>query len=149
MGVRFNATPSVPTGFYRITTDEAASYVEFCPPSSFGALSVERGYRDRARFGCPDGGEPVLKRVIAKPGELVEISARGISINGSLLPNTTAQSLDSLGRPLTAWPFGRYRVTVDTVWVASTFNARSFDSRYFGPIRTADIKHRLRPLWTE
>ena len=149
LGVRFNATPSVPTGFYRITTDDAAPYVEFCPPNSFGALSVERGYRDRTRFGCPDGGEPLVKQIIARPGELVEVSAGGISVNDSLIPNTAPQSKDSEGRSLSAWPFGTYRVGMGTVWVASSYNARSLDSRYFGPIRTADIKHRLRPLWTE
>ena len=36
-----------------------------------------------------------------------------------------------------------------TVWVASSFNSRSFDSRYFGPISESAIKHRLVPIWTE
>jgi len=32
--------------------------------------------------------------------------------------------------------------------VISDFNSWSFDSRYFGPIRSSLVEHRLRPLWT-
>jgi type IV secretory pathway protease TraF len=33
--------------------------------------------------------------------------------------------------------------------VISSFNARSFDSRYFGPVPIASIRCHLRPLLTE
>ena len=66
----------------------------------------------------------------------------------SLLPNTAPLSKDTKGRPLEAWPFGRYVVAPGTVWVASSYHPRSFDSRYFGPISTAAIRHRLKPFLT-
>jgi type IV secretory pathway protease TraF len=37
-------------------------------------------------------------------------------------------------------------VSPGTIWVASTYHPRSFDSRYFGPIAVADIRARLAPL---
>ena len=79
---------------------------------------------------------------------MVELSARGISVNGVLLPNTAPLSKDTKGRPLEAWPFGRYPVTPGTVWVASSYHPRSFDSRYFGPISTSAIRHRLKTFLT-
>jgi type IV secretory pathway protease TraF len=55
---------------------------------------------------------------------------------------------DFKGRPLASWPSGHYEVASGEIWVASSFNARSFDSRYFGPVSVAAIHERLRPLVT-
>jgi conjugative transfer signal peptidase TraF len=148
-GMRFNATPSVPIGLYWISSDPQAKFVEFCPPLPYASSSVERGYRARSSRGCSDGGVPLLKSIIARPGDIVELSARGFSVNRIPIPNTAPRSVDTAGRVLTPWPFGSYRVAPGTMWVASSYNSRSFDSRYFGPIAAATIKHRLRPIWTE
>jgi conjugative transfer signal peptidase TraF len=148
-GLRFNATPSVPTGLYWISSDPRAEFVEFCPPQPFGTLSVERGYRMRSREGCPDGGIPLLKPVVAKTGDVVQVSPAGILVNGVRVANTARRLKDSLGRQLNSWPTGSYKVSPGTVWVASSYNSGSFDSRYFGPITESAIKHRLRPIWTE
>jgi conjugative transfer signal peptidase TraF len=148
-GLRFNATPSVPVGLYWVSSDPRAKFVEFCPPESAGPLSVARGYRHRAAGACPDRGVPLLKPVVARGGDIVELSVRGISVNGIPIPNTTPRPYDSAARPLIAWPFGRYEVAPGAMWVASSYNPRSFDSRYFGPINETAIKHRLRPIWTE
>jgi conjugative transfer signal peptidase TraF len=145
-GVRFNSSPSLPVGMYITTADERSNLVEFCPAEPFGSFSIARGYRDAGT--CRDGAAPLLKPVVASAGDAVELSARGISVNGVLLPNTAPLSKDSKGRPLRAWPFGRYSVAPGTVWVASSHHPRSFDSRYFGPISTAAIRHRLKPFLT-
>ena len=126
-GIRLNVSSSVPVGLYLVSSRPEARYVEFCPPEIFGQLSIDRGYRRRSA-GCPDQGEPMVKPVIAREGDLVEISSLGIRV---------------------AWPPGSYRVSAGTIWVASSYNSRSFDSRYFGPIRISDVKNRLRPFWTE
>jgi conjugative transfer signal peptidase TraF len=145
-GVRINMSPSLPVGLYSITTGNSASLVEFCLAGPFAALSLRRGYRDRGT--CEDGGAPLLKPLIAVAGDVVQLSARGISVNGVLVRNTAPLSKDTKGRPLKAWPCGRYRVAPGTVWVASSYQPRSFDSRYFGPISTATIRHRLKPFLT-
>lgn len=145
-GIRFNTSPSLPLGLYIITADATATLVEFCPAEPFASFSISRGYRDRG--ACGDGAAPLLKPVIASAGDLVELSARGISVNGVLLQNTTPLQKDSAGRPLRAWPFGRYAVDENTIWVASTYQARSFDSRYFGPVSRNLVRHRLKPFLT-
>jgi conjugative transfer signal peptidase TraF len=148
-GMRLNTTPSVPTGIYWISSNPTVAFVEFCPPEPFGWMSVERGYRGKSSIVCSDGGEPLLKPIVARSGDSVELSSKGIFVNGVPVPNTVPRDVDSEGRSLKPWPIGRYQVAPDTFWVASSYNSRSFDSRYFGPIREVDIKHHLRPIWTE
>ena len=67
--------------------------------------------------------------------------------NGAWIPNTAPAVRDSEGRALRHWPFGHYRVQPGTVWVASWYNVKSFDSRYFGPVPISEIKYHLRTLW--
>ena len=146
LGLRINISRSLPVGLYVVTTDGSANLVEFCPAEPFARLSLIRAYRDSG--ACQDGGAPLLKPVVAKAGDVVELSARGISVNGLLLPNTAPLSKDTKGRPLEPWHFGRIPVTPGTVWVASSYHSRSFDSRYFGPICTTAIRHRLKAFLT-
>ena len=145
-GLRFNTSPSLPLGLYVITTDGTANLAEFCPAEPFATFAIARGYRDPG--ACPDGAAPLLKPIVASAGDTVDLSAAGISVNGALLRNTAPLAKDSAGRPLSPWPFGRYLVARDTVWVASTYQPRSFDSRYFGPLSTGVIRHRLKPFLT-
>ncbi len=78
----------------------------------------------------------------------MEVSARGIAVNGLILPNTAPKTKDSQGRAMMPWPFGRYPVPPGFVWVASSYNPWSFDSRYFGPIPFGIIRDRLKPFLT-
>jgi conjugative transfer signal peptidase TraF len=145
--VRVNASPSLPIGLYRTTLDKSAKLVEFCPAEPYATISAKREYREKG--DCPDGAEPLMKPIVPVSGDTVEISPQGVTINGRLLPNSATRSFDIKDRPLTHWPFGKYRVDTGKVWVISSFNPRSFDSRYFGPIPIASIRCHLRPLLTE
>jgi len=146
-GLRLNDSPSMPTGLYvRTSSAFSASLVVFCPAEPFARLSVERGYRSRGN--CPDSAEPLAKPIAARPGDGVELSVAGMVVNGRLLPNTAPLLKDSAGRPMTHWPFGRYVVAAGTVWVASSYSARSFDSRYFGPVNAGQVREHVRPLLT-
>jgi conjugative transfer signal peptidase TraF len=146
LGLRINTSPSLPMGLYIITRESTANLVEFCPAEPFATVAILRRYRSPG--ACRDGGAPLVKPIAARPGDVVELSAAGISVDGVLLSNTAPLSKDSEGRPLNPWPFGRYLVTTGTIWVASTYHSRSFDSRYFGPVRTAAIRHRLKAFFT-
>jgi len=145
-GLRINTSPSLPLGLYATTSQPDATLVEFCPAEPFASLAISRGYRDAG--SCRDGAAPLMKPIIARAGDVVETSRRGISVNGRSVPNTAPRTMDSQGRPLTPWPLGRYVVPPNTVWVASSYHRRSFDSRYFGPIQTSSIRDRVRPLLT-
>jgi len=146
-GLRLNDSPSMPTGLYVRTSSEAdANLVVFCPAEPFARLSVDRGYRSRGN--CPDGAEPLAKPIAARPGDVVELSATGMSVNGQLLPNTAPLATDTASRSLPHWPFGRYVAAPGTLWVASSYNSRSFDSRYFGPVKASQVREHVRPLLT-
>ncbi len=146
VGLRVNASPSLPLGLYVVSHSATANLVEFCPAEPFARLAIARGYRDQGV--CRDGAAPLIKPVVAKAGDVVDLSPRGISVNGALLPNTAPLELDTHRRPLNPWPPGRYVAVPGTVWVASSYDARSFDSRYFGPIHVSTIRSHIRPLVT-
>jgi conjugative transfer signal peptidase TraF len=146
-GVRVNASPSLPIGIYRTTSDKSAKLVEFCPAEPFASLSASRGYRGKGT--CLDGAEPLMKPIVAVTGDTVDVSAAGVAVNGKLLANSAQLPLDTKNRKLRHWPFGEYQVAPGTAWVISSFNARSFDSRYFGAISIASVRSHLKPLITE
>jgi conjugative transfer signal peptidase TraF len=145
-GLRINGSPSLPVGLYLVTAHQNANLVEFCPPEPFAELALTRGYRDVG--SCRDGGAPLLKPVVARAGDVVQLSPEGIAVNGRHLQNTAPLKNDTKGRPLTSWPTGRYTVGSDSVWVASSYNGRSFDSRYFGPVSLGSIRNYVRPWIT-
>ena len=140
--LRINTSASLPVGLYIVSSH--GTFVEFCPDDQ--GLSAQRHYR--ARGVCPDGAAPLLKPVIDSPADEVVVSPAGIAVNGKLLPQTAPLDHDTEGRPLTHWPFGHYRAVPGTVWVASSYNPRSYDSRYLGPIPQSAVRGRLRTLLT-
>jgi conjugative transfer signal peptidase TraF len=146
-GIRVNASASLPIGLYRTTSDKSGKLVEFCPSEPHANLSAKRAYRGKGN--CPDGAEPLMKPIIAVPGDVVEESVQGVAVNGRLLPNSRPLLLDTKGRRLEHWRFGTYCVPPNSVWVISSFNHRSFDSRYFGPIASSSIRSHLSPFLTE
>jgi conjugative transfer signal peptidase TraF len=139
-GLRINASASLPVGLYIVSA--AGRLVEFCPDDQ--GLSARRGYR--AKGICPDGATPLLKPVIGKAGDEIVLSSAGMAVNGKLLPHTAPLDRDSVGRPLIHWPFSRYTAAPGTLWLASSYNPRSYDSRYLGPIQVSAVRARLRPL---
>src|SRR6201996_8112178 len=146
MGIRINASKTLPLGLSKKTTVFRAALVEFCPQARYGGFPAGRGYRSLGC--CPDGADPLMNPVVAKPGDIVDVSSLGITVNHVLLPNTAPKDKDSKGRPMQPWPFGQYRVPRGFVWVASSYNPWSFDSRYFGPLPVGIIRWHLKPLLT-
>ena len=147
LSVRVNFTSSLARGLYIVSARPTANLVEFCPAGEAASLSLSRAYRVRGG-SCPDGGTPLLKPVVAIPGDRVEVTQDGIRVNGKLIANSAARFRDHRGRPLQPWPCGQYNVQPGTLWVVSDFNPWSFDSRYFGPLPASLVRDRLRPLWT-
>ena len=74
-GLRINSSPSLAVGLYLVTADSDANLVVFCPSEPFAELARARGYRDPG--SCPDGGAPLLKPVVARAGDHVEVSSKG------------------------------------------------------------------------
>jgi conjugative transfer signal peptidase TraF len=144
LGLRANLSSSLPLGLYRVDANATGDLVEFCPAEPFGSLAKARGYR---HIGvCADGGSPLLKPVVAHPGDAVTMSPEGVRVNGQLLPNSAPRSRDTAGRPLKPWPWGTYVLEPGTLWVLSSYHPGSFDSRYFGPISESAVRDTLRPV---
>jgi conjugative transfer signal peptidase TraF len=146
-GVRWNPTASVRTGLYVITNDANAPLVAFCPTGEAATEAIARGYRPRG-LQCPDKYAALLKPVAARAGDTVEVGQNGISVNGRLLPNTASFMTDVKKRPMHVWPNGTYIVQPGTVWVLSTYNKYSYDSRYYGPIQLSTVITHAKPFWT-
>jgi conjugative transfer signal peptidase TraF len=146
-GLRWNATDSVPIGLYRLTDAAHGSYISFCLTGPYGVLANDRGYRERS-IACPDGFAPLVKPIVARTGDVVTVSHWGISVNGTLLKSSIAAKQDGRGRSLSAMSDGTYQVAPGTIWVISTYNPMSYDSRYFGPISLPRIISYARPAWT-
>ncbi len=149
LGLRFNHSQSVAPGFYWVVDKppEKGDFVSFCPAQdSITQMAYERGY---IGFGnCPGHTERLLKIVNGKGGDTIELTKAGVVINGSLLSNTTILTQDGLNRPLTLFDKKRRILQADELWVMTNRSPLSFDSRYFGPIRLAQISAVVKPIWT-
>ncbi len=144
-GYRFNSTASLPVGVYK--TVAASNLVSFCPPAPYATLSIERGYGERSPSStCLAEATPFLKGIVAIAGDHVSLSAQGVTVNGKMLRNSAPLRIDSHGRSLPGFPFGEYVVQLGQVWVINEHSAKSLDSRYYGPIRTSEIREYLRPV---
>jgi conjugative transfer signal peptidase TraF len=134
-GWRFNTTPSEPIGIYRLTPVTAQTVIHhgdliaFCPPVALYPFMVHGN--------CPNGGAPFLKTVVGVPGDVVDVSAAGVSVNGRLLPQSRV-----IVRPK-AWPgltlpadFGVRRLAPGQYWAFGSGDPKvSFDSRNWGVVQ--------------
>jgi Type IV secretory pathway, protease TraF len=137
-GFRLNVTESAPLGLWFLDKSkipERGSLVSFCPPSTRIVMAMVAQYYLRPGDCIGTGSYPLLKAVSAVSGDSVEIrDGMPALVNGKELPNTVAQN-KSL-----AWPSGSYQVAPGYVWVFSTYNEKSFDSRYFGPVPIENVR---------
>ena len=147
VGLRLNlASNSLPPGIYRIAPRGMGSDLLICPTEIAESISISRGYRPKGA-GCGDGYAPLLKPISARYGDTVTVSSAGIAINGRLLSNSKQYPKDALSRPLPQVPTGTYPVLPGTVWLISSYNRFSFDSRYFGPIPLDEKVRYANPFW--
>jgi conjugative transfer signal peptidase TraF len=146
-GIRLNiASNSLPPGLYRIVPAGKGSDLLVCPTGVAETVSIEREYRVKS-FGCGDGYAPLLKPIAARAGDTVTLSQAGVAVNGKLLQNSKQYPKDGIGRPMPMVPFGTYAVLPGTVWVISSYNRFSFDSRYFGPVNLDEKVQYAKLFW--
>jgi conjugative transfer signal peptidase TraF len=138
--LRWNLTSSLPRGLYlvrhRSQPPSRGSLVAFAVPEGAADVVFGRGYLPQGAF--------LMKRVAAVPGDRVCTREGRYEVNGVSLGEVFED--DASGRPLPHHSFCGL-VPPDRYYVATSI-ARSFDSRYFGPLPTAALTERLRPLWT-
>ena len=147
--LRMNYTRSLPVGLYWTVGDgpiAPGSIVLACLPERVGLFARERGYLWRG--SCPGSAAPVGKLVLAAEGDVVVVTRAGLSVNGRLMPRTEPMEADSKGRPVAHYPYGIYQVERNEVWLYSPYHRMSYDSRYFGPVPTANVESRMVAIWT-
>ena len=135
-GYRVNFTPSYAYGLWKIEPLDREVLVGdrlfICLPRGQAArLGLERGYLVSGL--CPSGTGPLIKTVVALPGQSIKIDGQ-LTIDGVPLANSSALKADAEGRTMPIHNGGV--VTEGTVFLHSDF-VGSYDSRYFGPIPAA------------
>ena len=149
-GLRINESPSLPVGVWRLSPlrDEVRrdDIVSFCPPDSWVFSEARlRGYLGSGL--CEGGYEPLLKPIAAIEGDRVIRTDQGIRINGRLIANSKRLDHDCSGQALPSHGANNIIVAKGEVWVISSYNPLSFDSRYFGPVPISKIEGLARPLF--
>ncbi|WP_114391432.1 conjugative transfer signal peptidase TraF [Notoacmeibacter marinus] len=147
VGFRINLTPSYPLGVWRIEIlnrdVRVGDRIFICPPlTETFRQARKRGYVRRGL--CPGWLSPLIKTVVAVPGQSVEVGT-SVAIDGLALPQSAVQPRDGSGRKLTPYP--GVVVPPDALFLLSTFRG-SYDSRYFGPIPAAGILGLAKPVFT-
>lgn len=135
----WNASASAPIGLYRV--DPAPSpglnaLVLVLPPPPLARQFAARGYLP--------AGVPLLKRIAARPGQLV--CRRGSLVTVDRQPAAIARPRDRRGRSLPVWA-GCRRIDHGTIFVLSPGIADALDGRYFGPLPRSALIGGATPLW--
>ena len=149
-GLRINESPSLPIGIWRVSLLDRdlrrGDIVSFCPPDTpVFREAWRRGYLSAGH--CEGGYEPLLKPVAAIAGDRVSGTHEGIRINGRLIANSKSLTLDGSGRTLPSPGAKNFILAEGEVWVISSYNPLSFDSRYFGPVPISSIEGLALPLF--
>ena len=137
----WNASASVPIGLYLARPADALHIGEIVvvrPPAAVASFLAERGYLAR--------GVPLLKRVLALPGQAVCRTGRAVAVDGMTVGE--ALDRDHLERVLPQWT--GCRIVADSeVFLMNWRSTNSFDGRYFGPLSASTIVGVAVPLWTK
>jgi conjugative transfer signal peptidase TraF len=135
----WNASASVPIGLYRVHPPGALRIGELVlvrPPEALAVFLGRRGYLAM--------GVPLLKHVLALPGQTVCRTGLTITVDGMTMGR--ALDRDRAGRILPSW-WGCRTVADDEVFFMNWQSENSFDGRYFGPLPATTIVGRAAPLW--
>ncbi len=146
---RINTTASFPLGLWRIEALPREVHLGdtlfICPPADAPAIKLARERLYLPTGLCEGGIAPLIKSVVALPGQTIAIEGDQVAIDGKRLAHSSIQATDGQGRALTAYTGGV--VPAGALFVHSDYVA-SFDSRYFGPIPASGILGLAREVFT-
>lgn len=136
----WNASASVPIGLYRLRPAmrfDVTELVAVQPPEPLATFLDLNGYLPI--------GVPMLKRVLALPGQTVCRS--GLTISVDEIAVGEAQDRDGRGRPLPKWQGCRV-VGDGELFLMNWQSDASLDGRYFGFLPASAVIGRALPVWT-
>ncbi|KJC34374.1 conjugal transfer protein TraF [Bradyrhizobium sp. LTSP849] len=135
----WNASKSIPIGLYKVQPVGRLTVTELVavrPPEPLASFLDLNGYLPI--------GVPMLKRVLALPGQTVCRKGLTISVDGIDVGN--ALSRDSRGRPLPVWQ-GCHVVEADELFLMNWQSDDSLDGRYFGFVPNSSVIGKALPVW--
>jgi conjugative transfer signal peptidase TraF len=136
----WNASASVPIGLYSLRSEKHFHVTELVavqPPEPLATFLDLNGYLLV--------GVPMLKRVLALPGQTVCRNGLSISIDG--IEMGEARDRDRRGRPLPRWQGCRV-VGDGELFLMNWQSDDSLDGRYFGILPASAVIGRALPVWT-
>jgi conjugative transfer signal peptidase TraF len=147
--IRWNFSPSVPMGFYWRSNDvHRGDVVEVCAPDAIVAEGLAHGYLWGMGGPCYHHSFPLVKYLAGVGGDVVDVSADEIAINGQPWPHSARRYIDGSGNPIVQWiRYGRFRLASDRVLILGT-HPDSWDGRVFADIQSSSIRARWSPLLT-
>lgn len=137
----YNASDSLPIGWYHIEATRSlrpGDTVLINLPHEARTFAAQRGYLP--------ANVPLLKTVAAIAPQHVCVLSGLIVIDGE--PVAIRLRVDREGRVLPQWS-GCRQLDDGELFLLSTANPESFDSRYFGPVPVNSVIGRAQPLWVE
>lgn len=136
----WNASASVPIGLYRLRPARRFHVTELVaiqPPEPLATFLDLNGYLPV--------GVPMLKRVLAVPGQTV--CRNGLTISVDDITVGEARNRDGRGRPLPKWQ--GCRLVIDgELFLMNWQSDDSLGGRYFGFIPASAVIGRALPVWT-
>jgi len=136
----WNASASVPIGLYRLRPADQFQVTELVavqPPEPLATFLDLNGYLPI--------GVPMLKRVLALPGQ--SVCRTGLTISVDDVAVGEAKDHDRRGRPLPKWQ-GCHVVGDGELFLMNWQSDESLDGRYFGFLPESAVIGRALPVWT-
>ena len=136
----WNASASVPIGLYSLRPADQIQVTELVavqPPEPLATFLDLNGYLPI--------GVPMLKRVLALPGQTV--CRTGLTISVDDIAVGEAKDRDRRGRPLPKWQGCRV-VGAGELFLMNWQSNDSLDSRYFGFLPASAVIGRALAVWT-
>ena len=137
----WNPSNSIPIGLYRVQPATRLTVTELVavqPPDLLAAFLDLNGYLPI--------GVPMLKRVLALPGQTVCRNGLKIAVDG--IDVGEVHERDAKGRPLPVWHGCRIIADGD-IFVMNWQSPDSLDGRYFGPLPASAVIGKAVPVWTD
>lgn len=135
----WNASASAPVGLYRMVPANSfhvGDLVAVMPPEPIASFLDQRGY-------LPEG-VPLLKRVLALPGQVICRTGLTITVDG--IEVGKAHEHDRRERSLPDWQ-GCEIIAAGNLFLMNRDVLDSLDGRYFGPMPVRSIIGIATPLW--
>ncbi|OAI47777.1 hypothetical protein AYO45_05600 [Gammaproteobacteria bacterium SCGC AG-212-F23] len=141
-GVIINITPSMREGIYIRTYGEIkrGDIVAACLKDPYKTIGLKQLYIEKGSK-C-SGADPIVKKIIAIPGDNVRLTDKYIQVNNTILSFPTVTK-DSVGRGLNSYPRGNY-LHVKGYWLIGTNSPNSWDSRYWGSVEREQILYKIK-----